>query len=190
MESRSRRDFLKAVIGGTAAFSLASGGFAQQSSASIAATRLSENMVLLTGAGRNVLAVTGPDGILMVNGGRPEQSADLLKAVAAQSSSNNRVQALFNTDWHPENTGSNEALGKAGAKIIAHENTKLWLGTDIFVEWQKRTYKPRPSTGDSESDVLHLRKDDVRKRRDSVWIPRPGPYRRRHLCLLSQDPIS
>ena len=129
-------------MGGTAAFSLASGGFAQQSSASIAATRLSENMVLLTGAGRNVLAVTGPDGILMVNGGRPEQSADLLKAVAAQSSSNNRVQALFNTDWYPENTGSNEALGKAGAKIIAHENTKLWLGMDIDVEWQKRTYKP------------------------------------------------
>ncbi len=145
MESRSRRDFLKAVIGGTTAFSLTSGGFAQQPSASIAATRLSENMVLLTGAGRNVLAVNGPDGILMVNGGRPEQSADLLKAVAAQSSSNNRVQALFNTDWYPENTGSNEALGKAGAKIIAHENTKLWLGTDIDVEWQKRTYKPRPT---------------------------------------------
>ena len=116
MESRSRRDFLKAVIGGTTAFSLTSGGFAQQPSASIAATRLSENMVLLTGAGRNVLAVNGPDGILMVNGGRPEQSADLLKAVAAQSSSNNRVQALFNTDWYPENTGSNEALGKAAPK--------------------------------------------------------------------------
>src|SRR5204862_1686024 len=43
-----------------------------------------------------------------------------------------------------ENTGSNEVLGKAGTKIIAHENTKLWLGTDIDVEWQKRTYKARP----------------------------------------------
>jgi len=129
---------------GAAAFSLASRGFAQQPPASIAATRLSENLVLLSGAGRNVLAVTGPDGILMVNGGRPEQSADLLKVVAAQSASNNHVQALINTDWYPDNTGSNEALGKAGGKIIAHENTKLWLGTDINVEWQKRTYKPRP----------------------------------------------
>jgi cyclase len=54
------------------------------------------------------------------------------------------VQALFNTHWHLENTGSNETLGKAGAKIIAHENTKLWMGAEIVVPWQKRTYKPRP----------------------------------------------
>jgi cyclase len=51
---------------------------------------------------------------------------------------------LFNTHWHCENTGSNEALAKAGAKIIAHENTKLWMGTDVFVEWQNRTYQPMP----------------------------------------------
>jgi cyclase len=143
LEPENRRNFLKTVIGGAAAFSLSSKGFAQQTSASIAATRVSENLVLLTGAGRNVMVVTGSDGLLMVNGGRPEQSAELLKVAAAQSPAN-RVQALFNTDWYPENTGSNETLGKAGAKIIAHENTKLWLGTDIDVEWQKRIYKPRP----------------------------------------------
>ena len=143
MKSQNRRNFLKTVIGGTAAFSLPSKGFSRQTSAAIAATRVSENLVLLTGAGRNVLVVTGSDGLLMVNGCRPEQSAELLKVVAAQSPAN-RVQALFNTDWYPENTGSNETLGRAGAKIIAHENTKLWLGTDIDVEWQKRIYQPRP----------------------------------------------
>jgi glyoxylase-like metal-dependent hydrolase (beta-lactamase superfamily II) len=134
---------MKSVIGGAAAFSLASKGFGQQTSGSIAAMRLTENLVLVTGAGRNVMVATSADGLLMVNGGRPEQSADLLKVVADQSRAN-RVQVLFNTDWYLENTGSNETLGKAGAKIIAHENTKLWLGTDIDVEWQKRTYKPRP----------------------------------------------
>jgi glyoxylase-like metal-dependent hydrolase (beta-lactamase superfamily II) len=55
-----------------------------------------------------------------------------------------RVEALFNTDWHPEHTGSNETLGKAGARIIAHENTKLYLSEDIFVDWQNKTYKRRP----------------------------------------------
>jgi len=54
------------------------------------------------------------------------------------------VQALFNTDWHPEFTGSNETLGKAGTKIIAHEHTKQYLGAELFVDWQKRTYKPLP----------------------------------------------
>ena len=143
LEAKNRRDFLKTVIGGAAAFSLSSEGFGQQTSASIAAMPLSENLALFSGAGRNVVVVAGNDGLLMVNGGRPEQSADLLKAVTGPSGTN-RVQVLFNTDWYLENTGSNETLGKAGAKIIAHENTKLWLGTDIDVEWQKRTYKPRP----------------------------------------------
>src|SRR5207249_9407309 len=55
-----------------------------------------------------------------------------------------RIHAVFNTDWHLENTGSNETLGKAGAKIIAHENTKLWLGAEIDVEWQHRIYNPLP----------------------------------------------
>jgi len=29
------------------------------------------------------------------------------------------VQTLFNTHWHPEQTGLNDALGKAGKTIIA-----------------------------------------------------------------------
>ena len=89
------------------------------------------------------MVVTAPDGLVMVNGGLQERSADLLKAIAERTGGN-RVQALFNTDWHREHTGSNETLGKAGAKIIAHENTKQYLGAEIYVDWQKRTYKPLP----------------------------------------------
>ena len=37
-----------------------------------------------------------------------------------------RVHVLFNTHWHPEQTGSNERLGEDGALIVAHENTRLW----------------------------------------------------------------
>jgi glyoxylase-like metal-dependent hydrolase (beta-lactamase superfamily II) len=79
----------------------------------------------------------------MVNGGSAERSVELLRLVAEQSG-NKPVRFLFNTCWHPEHTGSNETLGKAGAKIIAHENTKLWLGAEIDVRWQKRTYEPHP----------------------------------------------
>ncbi len=63
--------------------------------------------------------------------------------VAAQAEGR-PVRVLFNTHWHLENTGSNEMLAKAGARIIAHENTKLWMGAEIVSQWQKRTYKPRP----------------------------------------------
>src|SRR5688572_15989512 len=139
----NRREFVTTLLTGAAGLSLPSYlvARAEESAGSITSTRLAENLTLITGAGGNVVVLTGPDGVLMVNGGLPEKSAALLKAVAALSGTN-AVQVLFNTDWHWDNTGSNETLGKAGAKIIAHENTKLWLGTEVDVEWQKRIYKP------------------------------------------------
>jgi glyoxylase-like metal-dependent hydrolase (beta-lactamase superfamily II) len=55
------------------------------------------------------------------------------------------VETLFNTNWRPEHTGSNAALRATGARIVAHENTKLWLGGDFFVEWEDRAYTPGPA---------------------------------------------
>ena len=54
------------------------------------------------------------------------------------------VHTLFNTHWHPEQTGSNEQLGKAGATIIAHENTRLWLTTDVTWPWNGQRFKRLP----------------------------------------------
>jgi glyoxylase-like metal-dependent hydrolase (beta-lactamase superfamily II) len=54
------------------------------------------------------------------------------------------VQTLFNTHWHPEQTGLNEAIGKAGKTIIAHENTRLWLSTDITWSWNGQRFKRLP----------------------------------------------
>jgi glyoxylase-like metal-dependent hydrolase (beta-lactamase superfamily II) len=33
-------------------------------------------------------------------------------------------------------------LGRAGTRIIAHENTRLWLTTDVDSKWEHRTYPP------------------------------------------------
>ena len=54
------------------------------------------------------------------------------------------MQTLFNTHWHPEQTGLNEALGKAGKTIISHENTRLWLSTDITWSWNGQQFKRLP----------------------------------------------
>jgi glyoxylase-like metal-dependent hydrolase (beta-lactamase superfamily II) len=63
---------------------------------------------------------------------------------ALQATGSRKVQALFNTHWHPEQTGSNEALGRDGVKIISHVNTKLWLTRKITVSWRPGTYGPLP----------------------------------------------
>jgi cyclase len=90
-----------------------------------------------------VVAVSGPEGALLVDGGLEVRSAELVKLALAQSSAR-RVHTLINTHWHPEQTGSNLRLGKAGARIISHENTKLWLGYANPVPGSQATYGPLP----------------------------------------------
>ena len=141
-----RRTFLKGMLGAAVGASLASPvGAAQrqrQGTAPIAATPLADGFVLLSGAGGNVLAVNGPEGTLLVDGGLPERSDDLLHLVSEQPGAGS-IQTLFNTHWHLEHTGSNDSLGRAGVTIIAQENTRLWMTTDIRSEWQGRVYPRR-----------------------------------------------
>jgi glyoxylase-like metal-dependent hydrolase (beta-lactamase superfamily II) len=145
MTRSNRRNFCRVLAGGAAGLSLAyhaPGAFGQSAASGISVTKITDNYTLLSGAGSNVLVLTQPEGALLVDGGTAERSADLLKAVA-DIAGGKPVQALFNTCWHLDNTGSNDVLGKAGTKIIAHENTKLWMGTTFHVQWQNKTYTPR-----------------------------------------------
>src|SRR5437773_2985554 len=82
----------------------------------------------------NVVAQTGADGVVLVDGGSAGGSDALMKAVSGLPGAG-PVRTIFNTHWHPEQTGSNERLGKAGIPIIAHENTRLWLAQNITWPW-------------------------------------------------------
>jgi cyclase len=104
---------------------------------------LGSGMHVLSLGETNVLAVTGADGVALVDGA-PRGQHPLLVDLLATLPKAGRVHTLFNTHWHPEQTGSNEALGKAGATIIAQENTKLWLTTDVTWPWNDETVQPLP----------------------------------------------
>jgi glyoxylase-like metal-dependent hydrolase (beta-lactamase superfamily II) len=144
LSSSNRRDFLKILAAGGAMFSL-SGNARSEAAESITGTRLTDKVTFVTGAGGNVVVLSSPEGLLLVNGGLPERTADLMKFIEAQFTGQ-PIKVVFNTDWHLEHTGSNEALRKAGAKILAHENTKLWIGADFYSDWEKKRYKPRPAS--------------------------------------------
>lgn len=139
-----RRSFLKAVLAGAAGASLSLRVLAGSSRQPVAAVPLSGPLVLITGAGGNVVALTGPEGVLLVDSGLEERSRDLLRAVE-KLPGGKHVHTVFNTHWHWEHTGGNERLAKEKARIVAHENTRLWLGADFYCEWQNnRHYTPRP----------------------------------------------
>jgi glyoxylase-like metal-dependent hydrolase (beta-lactamase superfamily II) len=97
--------------------------------------RLGDALFVVRGAGCNVVVARGPSGgATMVDGGLKERSAELLSLVRTELAGS-RIDTLFNTCWHPDRTGANEALAAAGARIMAHENTRLWLGRDVTRPW-------------------------------------------------------
>jgi glyoxylase-like metal-dependent hydrolase (beta-lactamase superfamily II) len=109
----------------------------------LSAARLTDNLSLVTGGGGNIVVLDNSDGLLLVNGSLPDRSADLMKFLDDQFKGR-RIATVFNTDWHLEHTGSNEALRRGGAKILSHEHTKLWIGADFYSDWENKRYKPRP----------------------------------------------
>jgi glyoxylase-like metal-dependent hydrolase (beta-lactamase superfamily II) len=103
-------------------------------------------MWLLDGAGCNVVAVKGPQGALLVDGGYASNSKALLQA-AAKATASKQVATLINTHWHPAQTGSNEAIGRAGGEIIAHEVTARYLARPIASVDYEGLYGPLPREG-------------------------------------------
>jgi len=66
----------------------------------------------------------------MIDGGLRANADALIRAVK-DATGNNRIHTLINTHWHPEQTGANEAVGRDGGVIIAHENTKMFLSNTV-----------------------------------------------------------
>ena len=103
---------------------------AQQISPRISATDLG-GATLLQGAGCNVIAMPGKDGALMIDGGLAA-NADALLAAVRDVTGNSRIHTLINTHWHPEQTGANEAVGRNGGVIFAHEKTRMYLSNTVY----------------------------------------------------------
>jgi glyoxylase-like metal-dependent hydrolase (beta-lactamase superfamily II) len=149
-DAHTRRQILKAAIGGAAGLVLGApirsfaASAAQAASGTAATQQLSDDLFVVTLPGEaNVIAHTTRGGVLLVDGGSVAASDALMKAVTVLPGGG-PVHTLFNTHWHPEQTGSNEAIGKAGTTIIAQENTKLWLTTDVTWSWNGKHFKRLP----------------------------------------------
>jgi len=104
---------------------------------------LRERVSLLTSGGTNVVALSTTDGLVLVDSGDPALSDPLIAALQRLSGADG-VRTVFNTHWHLENTGANERLHRAGATIVAHENTRLWMSTPTWMPAEDRYRAPRP----------------------------------------------
>jgi glyoxylase-like metal-dependent hydrolase (beta-lactamase superfamily II) len=94
--------------------------------------KLRNNISVLEGSGGNIAVLTGPDGKLLVDAGIGVSRPQLSKALADLGSE--PIAHLINTHWHFDHADGNEWLHAAGAKIIAHENTRKHLSVVERVE--------------------------------------------------------
>jgi glyoxylase-like metal-dependent hydrolase (beta-lactamase superfamily II) len=129
-----RRSFVASLAATTALGALRPGTLlARGSRDALVAEHLADNLLLVRGAGANVVVIRDDAGLTFVDGGLAANSAALL-SLAQRELATKPVHTLINTHWHREQTGLNERLGKQGVKIIAHENTRLWLSTTVRYE--------------------------------------------------------
>ena len=93
----------------------------------IKTTDLGNKTYMLEGEGGNITVAVANDGVIMVD----SQFAplhDKIKA-AITAISNQPIRYLLITHFHRDHTGGNEAFGKDGVTIVAHESVKAHLAS-------------------------------------------------------------
>ena len=155
MKTTDRRNFLQGSLTGFAGLaslplwgSLAgcqtappgtSAGASSASTTTLTTQKLTERITLIGGAPGNLVALSSGDGVLLVDSG----SAAMAHAVRA-SLGGAKVQTLFNTHYHADQTGGNALFGAAGAVIHSHVITREWLAADYYVPAEDRWVKASP----------------------------------------------
>jgi glyoxylase-like metal-dependent hydrolase (beta-lactamase superfamily II) len=105
--------------------------------------KLSGTLSVIDGGGANVTAFSTGDGFVLVDSGAPG-SGDATMAALKGLAANGKVQTLFNTHYHLDQTGNNEQFAAQGAKIISQTRTREWMAANYWVPAESRYEKARP----------------------------------------------
>ncbi len=95
----------------------------------IKVTKVSGNIYMLEGAGGNIAASVGDDGIVIVD----DQYAPLADKIAAALKNlgitDKPVRFVINTHYHGDHTGGNAPFANKGATVIAQDNVRKRMET-------------------------------------------------------------
>jgi glyoxylase-like metal-dependent hydrolase (beta-lactamase superfamily II) len=127
--------------------------------------RVAPGVAVLFGAGGNIGLSYGEDGNVLID----DQFAPLVPKIdaAVKTVDPDPVRFVINTHWHGDHTGGNEAFGRAGAVIVAHDNVRRRMSADVFSKQMNQTIKATPKAGlpvvtFSRSVNFHLNGDMLR----------------------------
>jgi len=111
---------------------------AQENKVEYVPTTLSDTLTMLKGSGGNIAISAGEDGVYIIDDQVKPLTDQLL--VAISEISDQPIRFVINTHYHGDHVGGNEAIGKGGAVIIAHDNIRKRMSSDQFnYFWNKTT---------------------------------------------------
>jgi len=99
--------------------------------------QLSDTVYMLMGRGGNVGISTGEDGLFIIDDQVRPVTTQLLEAI--RKISDEPISFVINTHYHADHTGGNEAIGGAGAVIIAHDNIRKRMTTSQVTIFMNNT---------------------------------------------------
>ena len=103
---------------------------------------VAEHVHLLYGKGGNIGVSAGPDGVFLIDDQYAPLSDKILAAL--RQISDQPVRFVVNTHWHGDHTGGNEALGRRGALIVAHDKVRERLTSEQFIKLFDMRSPPQP----------------------------------------------
>jgi cyclase len=92
-------------------------------------TKVSGNIYMLEGAGGNIAASVGEDGIVIVDDEFAPLADKIQAALKNLAITDKPVRFVINTHYHGDHTGGNVPFNNAGSTIIAQDNVRKRLET-------------------------------------------------------------
>jgi glyoxylase-like metal-dependent hydrolase (beta-lactamase superfamily II) len=94
----------------------------------IKSTALTDNLFVLEGSGGNIAALTGSEGVLLVDD-EFGALADKIRAALRADGATQPVRFIINTHYHFDHTDGNLAFAQGGATLIAHDSLRARLAS-------------------------------------------------------------
>ncbi len=90
----------------------------------VKATRVAGNIYMLQGAGGNIAASVGEDGIVLVDDEFAPLAPKIAAALKSLGITDKPVRYVINTHYHFDHTGGNAPFAGEGSTVIAHDNVR------------------------------------------------------------------
>jgi glyoxylase-like metal-dependent hydrolase (beta-lactamase superfamily II) len=136
--------------------------FTNKQDVTVKTQKVSGNVYMLQGRGGNIGAVTGPEGILIVDDDYKAVGEKLSAALKELGSATPRF--VLNTHWHGDHTEGNEMFGKQQSVIVAHANVrKRLLDPPVIFGEKTAPYASHalPIVTYTESMSIHLNGEEI-----------------------------